>query len=684
MNIKIFVGYHKPYQLLKSEIFIPIHLGRTAAKEQAFDTKLNKKDVNWLKTHMIGDNTGDNISYRNREYCELTGIYWLWKNYDIIGNPDYIGFMQYRRHFIFNEDVYNSYKSANDNEKTYKQYTVGSIFDGYEEYFGLKDSIIQNYCGQYDCIIPKKVELKYSNIKSIRDDYHHAIEGTNIKDFDLMLKIVKKYMPAYYHTLQKQAYNDTGYFYQSFILKKKIFFEYCDFLFNILNILDSKIDTSAYSNNGKRTLGYLGEKLFNCFMETLISDNRYKVKELGLTFICTPSIPKPIKQKTAIVLLVFADFESLEITIACYSKYFQNDTKLFILQNGRGTYDCERTYRVAKRYENLFPRNIEVIDFIPPQRPYNAIKMLLEHEKLKDYEYICKVDDDVFPVTEDWFDRICDCYEKQYARYGNNLAYVSVMINNNSFGFKKLIQNNKILSDEYFAYIAREHKVGFASKHPYYEAEKIISKTKISDTACGTTWRIPYISRWLHKKTTLHPEQYIAMTKELPDVECSIERYSINCMLFRKEYWNDIYNKDDVYNSDDEHLSAVYCRTKNKKIIVRLSIPFVHLFFFPQREENRDLLKQIREVYENRLSLPFPVSMCPEKEIENENRLRFLEEKLDRLAWELNRSDKKDSWFQRKTHGFFRCIRDNGFVYTTKLMIKKSLRKLGKKQYITG
>ena len=39
---------------------------------------------------MIGDDTGDNISDKNREYCELTGIYWIWKNYDKLGNPDYI------------------------------------------------------------------------------------------------------------------------------------------------------------------------------------------------------------------------------------------------------------------------------------------------------------------------------------------------------------------------------------------------------------------------------------------------------------------------------------------------------------------------------------------------------------------------------------------------------------------
>ena len=42
---------------------------------------------------MIGYNTGYNISDKNREYCKLTGIYWAWKNYDKLENPDYIRFI---------------------------------------------------------------------------------------------------------------------------------------------------------------------------------------------------------------------------------------------------------------------------------------------------------------------------------------------------------------------------------------------------------------------------------------------------------------------------------------------------------------------------------------------------------------------------------------------------------------
>lgn len=319
--------------------------------------------------------------------------------------------------------------------------------------------------------------------------------------------------------------------------------------------------------------------------------------------------------KLAIVLLCYADFESLEISLAAYTKFLPQNTKLFILQNGRGSYDCERTYRVAQRYANLFPENIAVVDWIKPQKPYLSIKELLNSDIMKPYEYICKVDDDVFPLTENWLLDLAACYDRAKAKLGSNLAYVTSLVNNNPWGFKQTLKVMN-LEKEYFGKFARSHLVGCG---------ELVPATEIRDGLCGTIWRNPYLSRWLHEKTTLNADIFIKRTQNLKDIFVNHKvRYSINCMLFEKNFWNDI----DIGDLDDEHQCFKYCSTLDKKIVCCQHVPMVHLFFFSQREENKDLIPIIREYYQKRLDIPFPISICPQKEYENENRLRFIEQEI--------------------------------------------------------
>lgn len=85
-TVKIIIATHKKYKMPSDHMYIPLHVGAEGKK----DNNGNPLDLGYMK-----DNSGDNISRLNASFCELTGLYWAWKNLD----ADYIGLVHYRRHF---------------------------------------------------------------------------------------------------------------------------------------------------------------------------------------------------------------------------------------------------------------------------------------------------------------------------------------------------------------------------------------------------------------------------------------------------------------------------------------------------------------------------------------------------------------------------------------------------------
>ncbi len=134
----------------EDEVYLPLHVGAEG-----------KADFGYTK-----DNTGDNISVKNPNYCELTGLYWAWKNL----NCEYIGLCHYRRYFA------HVPKSSN---LTDKKKAIFSKAD-YEK-------LLQT-C---DVILPQK---RNYYIETVRSHYEHAHHKS---DLDEVEKIIAETYPAY-------------------------------------------------------------------------------------------------------------------------------------------------------------------------------------------------------------------------------------------------------------------------------------------------------------------------------------------------------------------------------------------------------------------------------------------------------------------------------------------------------
>ncbi|WP_434290060.1 DUF4422 domain-containing protein [Clostridium botulinum] len=222
MNIKILVATHKKYSMPKESMYLPIHVGCEG-----------KKDLGY-----IGDNTGDNISLRNPNYCELTGLYWAWKNLKC----DYIGLCHYRRYFT-NSNLFK--KASNKNNK------MDLILSKLE---------IENLLKEYDVILPQKRNYYIETIWSHYGNAHH------IKDLEETKKIISELYPEYISSFDKVMKGKKLHLYNMFVMDKENFNKYCEWIFSILFELEKRIDISNYDNYQKRIFGFLSERLFNVWI----------------------------------------------------------------------------------------------------------------------------------------------------------------------------------------------------------------------------------------------------------------------------------------------------------------------------------------------------------------------------------------------------------------------------------
>lgn len=258
--IKIYVSYFNESHIVRNKVLTPIQAGRALANK-AFD--------------MIGDDEGENISEKNHFYCELTSQYWAWKNDT---ESEYLGFMHYRR-FL---DFYSEKPRAND---SIHGIIEEKFSEDFVEKFGLTEENIVNLVKDYDIIVRDPFDFNHIGSPSIEHQYKHTADHF-AKDFDTARSIVAEMSPESLPYFNKMAASPLFYATNIFIMKRRFFEEYCAWLFPILEKIDLCIDSSSYTTQQKRVVGYLAERLFNVYLIRKIdTDPNLKIKTLRPVFI---------------------------------------------------------------------------------------------------------------------------------------------------------------------------------------------------------------------------------------------------------------------------------------------------------------------------------------------------------------------------------------------------------------
>lgn len=236
-SVKIIVATHKEYRMPEDEMYLPLQVGADVAKD---------KDGNLLELGYTKDNTGENISILNSSFCELTGLYWAWKNL----NYDYIGVVHYRRHFCMKKQG----KDIFDSILTYKE--------------------IKPYLGNIKIFVPNR--RKYY-IESLYSHYAHTHYSVHL---DETRKVLLEKYPEYVKSYDIVIHRNYGYMFNMMILESNFLNEYCQWLFDILFELQGRFTISELSTFQGRIYGRVSEIIFNVWLDYQICNGRLKKNEI--------------------------------------------------------------------------------------------------------------------------------------------------------------------------------------------------------------------------------------------------------------------------------------------------------------------------------------------------------------------------------------------------------------------
>lgn len=242
--MKIYVAFHKEFPLLtKESMYTPLHVGKA----------LSDKNLGF-----IGDDTGENISFKNRYYSELTGLYWIWKN----TTDEPVGLCHYRRYFFVKKPTWKMrFKKTGEFliGHAARRHGVHYLSSPQAGKLILTENEANSLLREFDAIIPIKRKLRYSVYEQYRRKHH-------IEDLDLVRQIMQKLYPEYIETFDQCMQAREILHCNMFVMKRSLFDSYMHWLFNLLFELEERSDISSYTAYQQRLYGFISERLLDVWL----------------------------------------------------------------------------------------------------------------------------------------------------------------------------------------------------------------------------------------------------------------------------------------------------------------------------------------------------------------------------------------------------------------------------------
>lgn len=240
-KLQVFLAKHSGDRVLQKAPVLPewaeyLQVGAIGAQENKQSLEQEKAYRNSRSSNRIGDagNSGGlsagyrdcdgvHISGKNPNYCELTALYWIWKNrLSRPGDTDYYGLFHYRR-----------------------------ILDIQEaDLFRLKEN-------QVDAVLPYPM-LYEPDIRA-----HHT-RYVKDGDWQAMRAALIELQPRYAEAFDEIFTGRYFYNYNILVATPEVFADYCAWLFPILERIEELCQPER-EDRADRYMGYLGENLLTLY-----------------------------------------------------------------------------------------------------------------------------------------------------------------------------------------------------------------------------------------------------------------------------------------------------------------------------------------------------------------------------------------------------------------------------------
>ena len=215
------------------DIYQPLYVG-------AYRLPQSARNDSWI----YDDAFRGNISNKNSTYCELTGLYNIWKQ----SNNDVVGLLHYRR-FL-----------ASPVSRTPTLLTRDDVY-----------RILESY----DAITAQRVYFSKHADLTVAGQYRMRHSSTDLMQLKL---VIERYEPSYLLAFNKVMRRPYLHPFNIIICRKPLLNDYAAWLFRIEKKLEARIDPFRNRDSyQQRVFGFLAERLLNVFL----AQRGARIKELS-------------------------------------------------------------------------------------------------------------------------------------------------------------------------------------------------------------------------------------------------------------------------------------------------------------------------------------------------------------------------------------------------------------------